>query len=213
MFRCRNRPSDDVVVRTLFSGVSRGTESLVFRGGVPESQHTAMRAPFQDGDFPGPVKYGYLNVGLVEEGPGHLVDRTVFCLYPHQSRYVVPARCCDPGARHRPHRAGGAGRNGGDGGERPVGRRTADRRPDRRRRSRRDRLLRRRASRPVPGRPRPAGRFRSHPRRCRPARWASTSRSPNMPWATATSWSTPAPPKPGSPTRWSSSPRRARSWN
>ncbi|MGW7360985.1 zinc-dependent alcohol dehydrogenase [Streptomyces sp. NPDC054802] len=87
---------DDVVVRTLFSGVSRGTESLVFRGGVPESQHIAMRAPFQDGGFPGPVKYGYLNVGLVEEGPPHLVGRTVFCLYPHQSRYVVPASAVTP---------------------------------------------------------------------------------------------------------------------
>ncbi|MET9800441.1 zinc-binding alcohol dehydrogenase [Streptomyces sp. NPDC006368] len=87
---------DDVVVRTLFSGVSRGTESLVFRGGVPESQHTAMRAPFQDGDFPGPVKYGYLNVGSVEEGPPHLVGRTVFCLYPHQSRFVVPATAVTP---------------------------------------------------------------------------------------------------------------------
>ncbi len=87
---------DDVVVRTLCSGVSRGTESLVFRGGVPESQHTAMRAPFQDGDFPGPVKYGYLNVGLVEEGPDRLLGRTVFCLYPHQSRYVVPASAVTP---------------------------------------------------------------------------------------------------------------------
>nr|WSZ97424.1 zinc-binding alcohol dehydrogenase [Streptomyces sp. NBC_00857] len=87
---------DDVVVRALCSGVSRGTETLVFRGGVPESQHTAMRAPFQDGDFPGPVKYGYLNVGLVEEGPRHLLGRTVFCLYPHQSRYVVPASAVTP---------------------------------------------------------------------------------------------------------------------
>jgi threonine dehydrogenase-like Zn-dependent dehydrogenase len=49
-----------------------------------------MRAPFQDGDFPAPVKYGYLSVGRVEEGPGHLLGRTVFCLYPHQTRYVVP---------------------------------------------------------------------------------------------------------------------------
>ncbi|MEU5539164.1 zinc-binding alcohol dehydrogenase [Streptomyces sp. NPDC020362] len=80
----------EVLVRTLFSGVSRGTETLVFRGGVPESQHAVMRAPFQEGDFPGPVKYGYLNVGIVEEGPEALVGRTVFCLYPHQSRYVVP---------------------------------------------------------------------------------------------------------------------------
>jgi threonine dehydrogenase-like Zn-dependent dehydrogenase len=50
-----------------------------------------MRAPFQEGDFPGPVKYGYLNVGTVEEGPAELRGRTVFCLYPHQTAYVVPA--------------------------------------------------------------------------------------------------------------------------
>ena len=83
--------SDDVLVRTLRSGVSRGTESLVFRGRVPVSQYAAMRAPFQEGEFPGPVKYGYLNVGVVEEGPPSLVGRTVFCLYPHQTEYVVPA--------------------------------------------------------------------------------------------------------------------------
>jgi threonine dehydrogenase-like Zn-dependent dehydrogenase len=83
--------SGDVVVRTLRSGVSRGTETLVFRGGVPPSQYVAMRAPFQEGDFPGPVKYGYLNVGAVEQGPPELRGRTVFCLYPHQTVYVVPA--------------------------------------------------------------------------------------------------------------------------
>src|SRR4051794_40377917 len=74
---------DDVLVRTLFSGVSRGTEALVFRGAVPADQHAAMRAPFQEGDFPAPVKYGYLNVGVVEEGLPELRGRTVFCLYPH----------------------------------------------------------------------------------------------------------------------------------
>ena len=82
---------DDVLVRTLRSGISRGTETLVFRGGVPASQYAAMRAPFQEGDFPGPVKYGYLNVGVVEQGPPELLGRTVFCLYPHQTAYVVPA--------------------------------------------------------------------------------------------------------------------------
>lgn len=82
---------DEVLVRTRFSGVSRGTEALVFRGGVPVSQYAAMRAPFQEGEFPGPVKYGYLNVGEVERGPAELRGRTVFCLFPHQDRYVVPA--------------------------------------------------------------------------------------------------------------------------
>ncbi|MGV4891384.1 zinc-dependent alcohol dehydrogenase [Streptomyces viridosporus] len=86
----------EVLVRSLCSGVSRGTETLVFRGEVPESQHAVMRAPFQEGDFPGPVKYGYLNVGVVEEGPGELVGRTVFCLYPHQTHYVVPASAVTP---------------------------------------------------------------------------------------------------------------------
>src|SRR3954468_13033365 len=82
---------DDVVVRTLRSGISRGTETLVFRGAVPPAQRAGIRAPFQEGDFPGPVKYGYLNVGVVEAGPPRLLGRTVFCLYPHQTAYVVPA--------------------------------------------------------------------------------------------------------------------------
>ena len=85
------RGPDDVIVRSLRSGISRGTETLVFRGAVPPDQHAKMRAPFQDGDFPGPVKYGYLNVGTVEEGPTELRGRTIFCLYPHQTAYVVPA--------------------------------------------------------------------------------------------------------------------------
>jgi threonine dehydrogenase-like Zn-dependent dehydrogenase len=90
-------PGDgEVLVRTLFTGVSRGTETLVFRGGVPESQHEAMRAPFQEGDFPAPVKYGYLSVGAVEQGPPELIGRTVFCLYPHQTRYFVPKTAVTP---------------------------------------------------------------------------------------------------------------------
>ncbi|MFL6081337.1 MAG: zinc-binding alcohol dehydrogenase [Ornithinibacter sp.] len=81
----------EVLVRALRSGVSRGTETLVFDGRVPASQYERMRAPYQEGDLPGPVKYGYLSVGVVEEGPADLRGRTVFCLYPHQSAYVVPS--------------------------------------------------------------------------------------------------------------------------
>jgi len=80
----------EVLVRTLHTGVSRGTETLVFTGRVPESQWPEMRAPFQEGDFPAPVKYGYLNVGVVEQGPDELLGRTVFSLFPHQTRFVVP---------------------------------------------------------------------------------------------------------------------------
>ncbi|MGH8220110.1 MAG: zinc-dependent alcohol dehydrogenase [Steroidobacteraceae bacterium] len=78
-------------VRALYSGVSRGTEALIFEGCVPGSEYRRMRAPFQEGEFPGPVKYGYANVGRVVDGPDTLAGRTVFCLYPHQQHYVVPA--------------------------------------------------------------------------------------------------------------------------
>ena len=84
------RRCGEVTVRTVRSGVSRGTETLVFQGRVPPDQYATMRAPFQEGDFPGPVKYGYLNVGTVEQGPPELCGRTVFCLYPQQTAYVVP---------------------------------------------------------------------------------------------------------------------------
>jgi threonine dehydrogenase-like Zn-dependent dehydrogenase len=83
--------SDEVRVRTIASGISRGTESLVLRGGVPAALRASMRAPFQEGELPGPVKYGYLSVGVVEAGPSGLVGRRVFCLHPHQTAYVVPA--------------------------------------------------------------------------------------------------------------------------
>ena len=76
------RQDDNVLVRTLYSGISRGTEALVFRGEVPPSQYQAMRAPFQEGEFPGPVKYGYCSVGEVLEGPDALAGRTVFLPLP-----------------------------------------------------------------------------------------------------------------------------------
>ena len=88
--------ADEALVRTLFSGVSRGTETLVFSGSVPERERRRMRAPFQVGEFPAPVKYGYCNVGVVEQGPDALVGRPVFCLYPHQTRYVVPITALHP---------------------------------------------------------------------------------------------------------------------
>jgi threonine dehydrogenase-like Zn-dependent dehydrogenase len=86
----------DALVRCLYSGISRGTESLVFRGAVPPSEHGTMRAPFQSGAFPWPVKYGYCSVGLVERGPSDLIGQAVFCLYPHQTRYRVPIEALTP---------------------------------------------------------------------------------------------------------------------
>ena len=81
----------DLVVRAEFSGISRGTEALVFGGHVPVSEYGRMRAPFQAGEFPGPIKYGYASAGVVEAGDPEWRGRRVFVLYPHQTRYVIPA--------------------------------------------------------------------------------------------------------------------------
>jgi len=80
-------PAGWVQVRTQFSGISRGTEALVWKGRVPASQSKRMRAPRQVGEFPGPVKYGYSNVGVIERGPEAWIGQAVFCLHPHETRY------------------------------------------------------------------------------------------------------------------------------
>ena len=91
----------EVLVRALYSGISRGTETLVFHGGVPPSEYVRMRAPFQAGDFPAPVKYGYSSVGVVKQGPPELLGRTVFCLYPHQTALRRSGRGRARAARRR----------------------------------------------------------------------------------------------------------------
>lgn len=96
---------NNALVRTLYSGISRGTERLVFNGQVPESEYHSMRAPFQDGEFPFPVKYGYCTTGRVESGPNELIGHAFFCLFPHQDLFLmapkslVPIPCNVPAKR------------------------------------------------------------------------------------------------------------------
>ena len=90
-------PEDgEVMIEARVSGISRGTESLVFRGHVPQSQRMTMRCPFQAGEFPAPVKYGYASVGVIVDGPASRIGERVFCLHPHQDIYVVPAEAAVP---------------------------------------------------------------------------------------------------------------------
>ena len=79
----------EVLVRSLYSGISKGTELVVHNARVPQCVAEEMAAPNQEGSFPSPVKFGYLSVGIVEDGPAEWLGKTVFCLYPHQDRYVV----------------------------------------------------------------------------------------------------------------------------
>jgi hypothetical protein len=83
-------------VRARYGALSRGTESLVFAGRVPQSEHKRMRGPFMAGEFPFPVKYGYAVVGRVEAGPSELQGREVFALHPHQDRFDIPATAAVP---------------------------------------------------------------------------------------------------------------------
>ena len=81
---------EELLIRSLASGVSRGTEALVFAGRVPPGQYDAMRAPLMDGTFPFPVKYGYSVVGERMDGG------RVFVLHPHQERFLAPRSMCIP---------------------------------------------------------------------------------------------------------------------
>jgi threonine dehydrogenase-like Zn-dependent dehydrogenase len=78
----------EVLLRSLASGVSRGTEALVFAGRVPASEYAHMRAPLMAGEFPFPVKYGYAVVGRDAAGA------RLFVLHPHQDVFVAPAAMC-----------------------------------------------------------------------------------------------------------------------
>lgn len=79
----------EVRVEAQYGSLSRGTESLVWQGRVPASEQASMRCPHQQGDFTFPLKYGYSSVGRVVEGPAEWLGHSVFCLYPHQTSYVV----------------------------------------------------------------------------------------------------------------------------
>ncbi|MCL4767587.1 MAG: zinc-binding alcohol dehydrogenase [Hyphomicrobiaceae bacterium] len=86
----------EVLVRALYSAISRGTERLIMSGAVPRGEWDRMRAPLQAGAFPFPVKYGYCAAGIVEAGPDELRGRTVFVLHPHQDVFVVPIHMAVP---------------------------------------------------------------------------------------------------------------------
>lgn len=78
-----------VIVHSLHSLISLGTERLVSKGEVPESLASEMKVPYQEGNLSLPVKYGYSLVGQVHQ-PGHTLDqRVVHLLHPHQDRIRV----------------------------------------------------------------------------------------------------------------------------
>ena len=84
---------DDVRVRSLVSGLSAGSELLVYRGNAPRDLQPDL--PTVRGDFGFPIKFAYASVGRVIEVGSRVaqlaVDDLVFVHHPHQTEYVVPA--------------------------------------------------------------------------------------------------------------------------
>ena len=78
-----------VLIKTLYSGISKGTESLVANGKVDKSQFQVMKSPFQEGNFNFPIKYGYINVGEIVDGPNKMLGKKIFSLTPHQTFYEI----------------------------------------------------------------------------------------------------------------------------
>ena len=81
-----------VLVKTIYSGISKGTEKLVSSKLVNKDQFELMKAPFQEGSFDLPIKYGYINIGKIVDGPKQILNKNIFSLFPHQSLYEIPIK-------------------------------------------------------------------------------------------------------------------------
>ncbi len=84
---------DEILVETLYSGISHGTERLIYRGEVAEGLQLDSSVKTIKGRFPFPVKYGYSNVGKVVE-TGEKVSAlqkgdVIFAFNPHETNYMI----------------------------------------------------------------------------------------------------------------------------
>ncbi len=87
----------EVLVRTLCSGISSGTERLVYRGEIPAEVALDDTIDALGGTFSYPFAYGYACVGEVAES-----GQAVFAFHPHQDVFtartseLIPLPAIDP---------------------------------------------------------------------------------------------------------------------
>jgi 2-desacetyl-2-hydroxyethyl bacteriochlorophyllide A dehydrogenase len=83
----------EVLVKARISGISSGTELLVYRGRFPTSLPVDAAIPALARPFGYPLAYGYASVGQVvkvgRSAKKDLLDRSVFCFHPHESHYTI----------------------------------------------------------------------------------------------------------------------------
>lgn len=84
----------EVLVRTMISGISSGTELLVYRGKFPTGLSIDEKIPALAGEFSFPLKYGYSSVGQViaagKQVDRSWLDRMVFSFNPHETHFTAP---------------------------------------------------------------------------------------------------------------------------
>ncbi|MDY6833982.1 MAG: zinc-binding alcohol dehydrogenase, partial [Chloroflexota bacterium] len=89
-----NPGDNQLEIETLFSGISHGTEMLVYNGLIPTDMEIDSCLSTMEGSFRFPIKYGYASVGrIVDLGQGVTDFSTgdlVFAHFPHQTRYIIP---------------------------------------------------------------------------------------------------------------------------
>lgn len=87
---------DEVRIRAICSGISHGTEMLIYRGEVAADLPVDLTLPFMAGSLAFPVKYGYASVGRIIQAGGQVEGLSegdmVFVFNPHESDYTIPAR-------------------------------------------------------------------------------------------------------------------------
>jgi 2-desacetyl-2-hydroxyethyl bacteriochlorophyllide A dehydrogenase len=91
---------DQLLVQTQFSGISAGTELLIYRGEAPPEMQADGNLPALAGTLAFPLHYGYAAVGEVialgPEAPSELLGRSVFAFHPHASHFLVAAAAVTP---------------------------------------------------------------------------------------------------------------------
>lgn len=90
----------EVLVETILSAISPGTEMLVYRGQTPAEMSVDATIGALGGNFGFPIKYGYAAVGRVAAlGPdvdGAWLGRLVFAFNPHETHFIAPVASLHP---------------------------------------------------------------------------------------------------------------------
>jgi len=86
-----DRNNHMLLIESLYSLVSLGTERLVASALIPVTIGDQMAVPYMEGSFSLPCKYGYSLVGKVLKGPAEYKGKTVHLMHPHQDKSWVNA--------------------------------------------------------------------------------------------------------------------------